>query len=117
MRICIYGAGAVGGYLAVGLASVEGVELSVVGRGAALADIRPNALNVLIGGAGRRCRPRATDDPAELGVQDYVIVCLKAHQAWEVAERMRPMLGDDTAVVTGQNGIPWWYFYGLEKRF
>src|SRR5215831_17347049 len=117
MRICIYGAGAVGGYLAVGLASVEGVELSVVARGAQLAAIHANGLKLLIGGEERRCRPRATDDPAELGVQDYVIVCLKAHQAWEVAERMRPMLGDDTAVVTGQNGIPWWYFYGLDKRF
>ena len=59
----------------------------------------------------------ATSNPAELGPQDYVIVALKSHQAWEVAEQMKPLLGPDTAVVTAQNGIPWWYFYGFEGQF
>jgi 2-dehydropantoate 2-reductase len=117
VRICIYGAGAIGGYLAVGLSAVEGVELSLVARGQHLAAIRRNGLKLLIDGEERICRPRATDDPAELGPQDYVIVCLKAHQAWEAVEHMRPLLGDKTAVVTGQNGVPWWYAYGLDTRF
>jgi 2-dehydropantoate 2-reductase len=113
MKICIYGAGAIGGYLAAGLSEVEGVELSVVARGAHLAAIRQSGLKLLIGGETRVCRPTATDDPRNLGPQDYVLVCLKAHQAWEAAERMAPLLGTETAVVTGQNGVPWWYTYGL----
>jgi len=113
MRICIYGAGAIGGYLAVGLSDVEGVQLSVVARGAHLAAIRQSGLKLLIDGETRTCRPAATDDPCDLGPQDYVVVCLKAHQAWETAERMAPLLGPETAVVTGQNGVPWWYTYGL----
>jgi 2-dehydropantoate 2-reductase len=117
MRICIYGAGAIGGYLAAGLSGADGVELSVVARGAHLAAIRQSGLKLLIDGETRLCRPAATDDPRDLGPQDYVIVCLKAHQAWETAERMKPLLGPGTAVVTGQNGVPWWYTYGLDGRF
>jgi 2-dehydropantoate 2-reductase len=117
MKICIYGAGAIGGYLAVGLSQVDGVELSLVARGAHLAAIKERGLTLLIGGGERVCKPRATNNPAELGPQDYVIVCLKAHQAWEAAEKMSPLLGEATAVVTGQNGVPWWYGYGLDKRF
>lgn len=117
VKICIYGAGAIGGYLAAGLSKVEGVELSLVARGAHLAAIKKNGLKLLIGGEERICRPKATNDPAELGAQDYVIVCLKAHQAWEAAEQMRPLLGAQTAVVTGQNGVPWWYMHGLGERF
>jgi 2-dehydropantoate 2-reductase len=113
MRICIYGAGAIGGYLAAGMSEVEGVELSVVARGAHLAAIRRSGLKLVIDGRTRVCRPAATDDPRDLGPQDYVIVCLKAHQAWEAAERIAPLLGPGTAVVTGQNGVPWWYTYGL----
>jgi 2-dehydropantoate 2-reductase len=117
MRICIYGAGAIGGYLAAGLSRVDGVDLSVVARGAHLAAIRNSGLKLLIDGETRVCRPVATSDARELGPQDYVIVCLKAHQAWEAAERMMPLLGAETAVVTGQNGVPWWYTYGLDGRF
>jgi 2-dehydropantoate 2-reductase len=117
MRICIYGAGAIGGYLAAGLSKVNGVELSVVARGAHLAAIRQSGLKLLIDGETRVCHPTATDDPRDLGPQDYVIVCLKAHQAWETAERMKPLLAAGTAVVTGQNGVPWWYTYGLDGRF
>ena len=118
MKICIYGAGAIGGYLAAGLSEVDGVELSLVARGPHLAAIqaeRPEAADRRRGraSAGRR-RPTIR---AELGPQDYVIVCLKAHQAWEAADQMAPLLGPDTAVVTGQNGVPWWYTHGLDARF
>jgi len=117
VKICIYGAGAIGGYLAAGLSEVDGVELSVVARGAHLAAIQANGLTLLIDGQTRVCRPRATNDANQLGPQDYVIVCLKAHQAWEAAHRMAPLLGPETAVVTGQNGVPWWYTHGLDARF
>jgi 2-dehydropantoate 2-reductase len=65
----------------------------------------------------RTVRCRASSDPAELGPQDYVIVALKAHQAWEAAERLRPLLGANTAVVTCQNGVPWWYFHRLSGPY
>jgi 2-dehydropantoate 2-reductase len=117
VKICIYGAGAIGGYLAAGLAAVDDVELSLVARGAHLKAIQEHGLKLEIDGEERVCHPRATNNPADLGPQDYVIVCLKAHQAWEVAEQLSPLLGDNTAVVTGQNGVPWWYTYGLDKRF
>jgi 2-dehydropantoate 2-reductase len=117
VKICIYGAGAIGGYLAAGLSAVSGVELSLVARGPHLAAIRKSGLRLLIDREERVCWPRATNDPAELGPQDYVIVCLKSHQAWEAAEQIRPLLSENTAIVTGQNGIPWWYTYGLDRRF
>jgi 2-dehydropantoate 2-reductase len=113
MRICIYGAGAIGGYLAAGLSTVGEVELSLVARGAHLARIQQDGLTLLVDGQGKTCRPRATHDPATLGPQDYVIIGLKAHQAWETAVQTRPLLGPHTAVVTCQNGVPWWYGYGL----
>jgi 2-dehydropantoate 2-reductase len=117
MKVCIYGAGAIGGYLAAGLAEVDGVELSLIARGPHLAAIREKGLRLLIGGKEKACKPRATKYPVDLGQQDYVIVCLKAHQAWESAEDMRPLLGPNTAVVTCQNGVPWWYTHGLDKKF
>jgi len=117
VKICIYGAGAIGGYLAVGLSSVEGVELSLVARGAHLAAMRDRGLKLLIGGKERVFRPRATDNPGDLGPQDYVIIGLKAYQAWEVAEHMVPLLGPGSAVVTAQNGMPWWYMHGLKGPY
>lgn len=116
MKICVYGAGAIGGYLAVCLKE-GGADVSLVARGAHLEAIRANGLKLLIDGKERVARMPATSDPAELGPQDYVIVALKAHQAWEVAEQMTPLFGSDTAVVTAQNGIPWWYFYGFEGQY
>ena len=117
MRVCIYGAGAIGGHLGVELAKAPGVEVSLIARGAHLAAMRENGLKLLIDGEERIAAVTATDDPAELGAQDYVIVALKAHQAWEAAEQMTPLLGPETAVVTCQNGVPWWYFHGLEGQY
>lgn len=113
MKICIFGAGAIGGYLAAGLSKVEGVELSLIARGPHLAAIKADGLKLLKDGKETVCRPRASNDPGDLGPQDFVIVSLKAHQAWESAERMAPLLGKSTAVVTCQNGVPWWYGYEL----
>lgn len=114
MKVCIYGAGAIGGYLGAQLAQVPGVQISLVARGAHLAALRENGLKLLIEGQERLVRVAATDEPGKLGPQDYVIVALKAHQAWEAAEQMLPLLGPDTALVTCQNGVPWWYFHALD---
>ncbi|HEX4766643.1 MAG TPA: 2-dehydropantoate 2-reductase [Lichenihabitans sp.] len=110
MKICIFGAGAIGGYLAAELA-LAGCEVSVVARGAQLQAIRERGLLLLIDGTEKRAEVAASDDPSELGPQDFVICALKAHQACENAPRFAPLLGPETAVVTAMNGIPWWYFY------
>lgn len=116
MKICIFGAGAIGGYMAVMLKQA-GVDVSLVARGAHLAAIKANGLKLLIDGDERVAHMPASSDPKDLGHQDFVIVGLKAHQAWESADQMRPLLGPDTAVMTAQNGVPWWYFYGLDEGF
>ena len=110
MKICIYGAGAIGGYLGVQLARI-GVDVSLVARGAHLAAMKQNGLKLLIGGEEHIAHPRCTDNPAELGVQDFVIICLKAHSITGVLEQMQPLLGPHTRVVTAVNGIPYWYFH------
>ena len=116
MKICIFGAGAVGGY--VGLMLKEGgADVSLIARGAHLAAIRENGLKVVFKGEEKVQTMPASDDPADFGPQDYVISALKAHQAWESADALKPLLGPDTAVVTMQNGIPWWYFHGFEGQY
>ena len=117
MKVCIYGAGAIGGYLGAELTKAPGVEVSLIARGAHLAAMRETGLRLLIEGGERLVHPLCSDDPEELGPQDFVVVALKAHQAWEAAERMAPLLGPETAVVTSQNGVPWWYFHGLPGQY
>src|SRR5215831_13615834 len=110
MKICIYGAGAIGGYLGVQLARM-GVDVSLVARGAHLAAMQQNGMKLLIGEEEHVVHPRCTDKPAELGVQDFVIICLKAHSITGVLEQMQPLLGPHTRIVTAVNGIPYWYFH------
>ena len=110
MKICIYGAGAIGGYLGVQLARA-GAEVSLVARGAHLAAMRENGLKLLIGDEAHVVRPNCTDNPAELGVQHFVIICLKAHSIAGVIDQIKPLLGPKTRIVTAVNGIPYWYFY------
>ncbi len=113
MRICIFGAGAIGGYLGVDLA-LAGVDVSLIARGPHLEAMQKNGVKLLIDGDERVAHPRATNDPAEVGPQDVVIITLKAHSVPGIVDTIQPLLGPDTAVITATNGIPWWYFYGLE---
>ncbi|MEM8813719.1 MAG: 2-dehydropantoate 2-reductase [Pseudomonadota bacterium] len=113
MKICIFGAGAIGGYLAAGLAR-SGADVTVIARGPHLAAIRENGLRLRMNGEETVTRPRATDDPAEAGPQDYVFVTLKAHSLPPIVDRLAPLYHEETAVVTGMNGVPFWYFHGLE---
>lgn len=116
MKFCIYGAGAIGGYLAVQLA-LSGQEVCVIARGAHLDAIRKRGLTLKIHGQDTLARVAADSDPSVFGGQDVVICALKTHQAFESAERFAPLLGPDTSVVTAMNGIPWWYFYKSGGRF
>lgn len=113
MKLCVFGAGAIGGYLAVRLANA-GEEVSVVARGPHLAAIKEHGLRLRIDGEEERAEVRATDDASELGPQDYVVVTLKAHSVPGVVDAMSPLFGPDTCFVTAMNGVPYWYFHGLE---
>jgi 2-dehydropantoate 2-reductase len=110
MRIAIVGAGSIGGYLSVHL-SLAGEEVTVVARGSTLAAIRERGLRLVMAGTTLEARPRAVEDPAEAGPQDFVILALKAQAIAAIAARLGPLLAPRTAVVTAVNGIPWWYFY------
>jgi 2-dehydropantoate 2-reductase len=113
MKICIFGAGAIGGYMAVKLVQA-GVDVSIVARGPHLAAIQSRGLTLLEEGADPVTVPvRASANAVDLGVQDYVIVTLKAHSVPPVVGAMQPLIGPDTTIVSGVNGVPWWYFHKI----
>ena len=112
MRICVFGAGAIGGYMGVKLAEA-GADVSLVARGPHLAAMKSNGLRLIEETSETTVRPIASDDPEELGVQDYIIVTLKAHSVPAVVPKMAPLIGPNTTVVSGVNGVPWWYFHGV----
>ncbi|MYA11129.1 MAG: oxidoreductase, partial [Gemmatimonadetes bacterium] len=111
MKVAIYGAGATGGYLGVKLA-LAGVDTTLIARGPHLEAMRRGGVRLLIEGEELVAHPSCTGDPAEAGPQDFVIITLKAHSTPGVVDAIQPLLGPDTAVVTAQNGVPWWYFHG-----
>lgn len=112
MKICIFGAGAVGGHIG-GKLALAGADVTLIARGDHLAAMRLDGLVLRHGGEEQRVRPACTDDPAEAGPQDCVVVTLKTYAAPEAAQAMAPLLGPETTVVTASNGIPWWYFHKL----
>lgn len=112
MKVCVYGAGAVGGFIGVRLAR-SGCEVSAVARGATLAALRDEGWRLETGGESIRESVRASDDPAELGPQDVVVVAVKATAMEQVAAGIAPLLGPDTVVLTAMNGVPWWFFDGF----
>ncbi|MFQ5983487.1 MAG: 2-dehydropantoate 2-reductase [Woeseiaceae bacterium] len=116
MRICIYGAGAIGAWLGIDL-SLAGEDVTMIARGPHLAAMQKNGARLLIEGEERVAHPRCIQDPRDGGPQDFVIVTVKAHSFPDIADQIHPLLDDDTAVVTAVNGIPWWYFYKLEGQF
>lgn len=113
MKVCIFGAGAIGGYMGVKLAKA-GADVSLVARGPHLAAMQEKGLTLIEEGETTTVPVTASDDPAALGVQNYVIVTLKAHSVPPVVSKMAPLIGQDTTIVSGVNGVPWWYFHKLE---
>jgi 2-dehydropantoate 2-reductase len=114
VKVCVFGAGAIGGYLGVCLAR-SGAEVSLVARGPQLEAIRASGLRLQYDGEEHVAHLRCTDNAAELGEQDYLIIGLKAHQIEEAVDAMVPLLGSSTCIVTASNGIPYWYFHGDER--
>ncbi|MEM7254547.1 MAG: 2-dehydropantoate 2-reductase [Pseudomonadota bacterium] len=113
MKVCIYGAGAVGSNFAVRLAGA-GEDVSVVARGPHLAAIQRDGIQLRAGDDVMTATVEATDEPGRLGTQDLVIVTLKGPSLPSVVDGIKSLLGPNTTVVFGMNGILWWYFYGLD---
>ena len=109
MKVAIFGAGAIGGYLGAEFARA-GIDVSLVARGAHLAAMRRRGLTLRIAGEERTVRVRATDDPRELGAQDYLVIALKAHSIPGALDAMAPLVDDRTTIVTASNGLPYWFF-------
>ena len=116
MQVCIYGAGAIGGWIGVKLAQA-GCTLSVVARGATLQSLQKNGLRLQQAGETLSAPVRASASPADLGVQDLVVIAVKAPAMAEVARAIRPLIGPDTIVLTAMNGVPWWFFEGFGGRY
>ena len=109
MKLCIYGAGAIGGLMAAWLAR-SGHDVSVVARGTQLEAIRRSGLRVRSEGVEQNFSVRADSDPSRFGPQDYVLVTVKAQSLTDVAKTIGPLIGPDTSIVTAMNGVPWWFF-------
>ena len=109
-KICIFGAGAIGGYLAHSLHK-GGAEISLIARGSHLYKIKEKGLTLITEGKKNTIHFKATDTPEELGPQDYIICSLKAHSLAVVIDRFKSLIDSETAIVPAVNGIPWWYFH------
>lgn len=116
MKICIYGAGAIGGLLGAEMA-MAGSDVSLIARGPHLEAMQANGLTLIKDGQTQQAQVTATDNPADVGPQDFVIITLKAHSVPTIVENIQPLLGPETAVVWGVNGVPWWYFHDLDSDF
>ncbi|MDQ4084916.1 MAG: 2-dehydropantoate 2-reductase [Actinomycetota bacterium] len=116
MKVAVLGAGAIGAYVGAALHRA-GTDVHLVARGEHLAAIRAHGVHVTSPRGDFTARTPATDDPSEIGPVDYVFLGLKANSYASCSELIGPLLGDGTAIVAAQNGIPWWYFHGLKGPF
>ena len=114
--VCVFGAGAIGGFLAARL-ELAGVGVNVVARGPHGAAMAADGLALESGGVRQVTRPHVVTDPAALGPQDYVFITLKAHSLQPALPQLRALIGPQTTIVAGVNGVPWWYCHGLEGAF
>jgi 2-dehydropantoate 2-reductase len=112
MKVCIYGAGAIGGWIGSGLARA-GCRVSVVARGATLDALQLHGLRLNLGGRVSSQPVTSSAAPAELGVQDLVVLAVKAPSLAEVVRQIAPLIGPNTTVLTAMNGVPWWFLQGF----
>jgi 2-dehydropantoate 2-reductase len=116
MRVAVLGAGAIGAYVGAALAR-GGTEVHLVARGENLDAMRRNGVKVLSDRGDFEAHPPATDDPSEIGPVDFVFLGLKANSYATSGNLLNPLLHEDTAVIAAQNGIPWWYFHGVDGPY
>ena len=112
MKACIYGAGAIGGWIGNGLARA-GCSVSVVARGATLEALQLHGLRLHQGGKVSSHAVASSANGADLGVQDLVVLAVKAPSLPEVVRQMAPLMGPQTIVLTAMNGVPWWFLQGF----
>ncbi len=114
MKVCIVGAGAIGGFIGTRLAAAGAAEVTALARGATLAALRTQGWRLRTGEQLLQAPARASDQPAELGEQDLVIIAVKGPALAAVAQQIGPLLGPRTMVLPAMNGVPWWFCQGLE---
>ena len=112
MKACIYGAGAIGGWIGSRLARAD-CDLSVVARGATLAALQQHGLRLNENGEVKAFPASCSESPAAFGVQDLVVLAVKAPSLPEVVRNIAPLIGPDTVVMTAMNGVPWWFLQGF----
>ena len=112
-KICIYGAGAIGGWIGARLAQRPGVMLSVVARGETLRQLQSHGLQLNSVDSTLSAKVHASDQPTALGIQDLVIIAVKAPSMPDVAKQIHPLMGPNTIVMTAMNGVPWWFLQGF----
>jgi len=113
MKVCIVGAGAIGGFIGARLAAAGQCEVSALARGATLRALQSHGWRLRQDGELVQAPARASDRPEELGAQDLVVIAVKGPALAEVASRLGPLLGPDTAVMPAMNGVPWWFAHGV----
>ena len=111
-KVAIVGAGAIGGWMGMHLARA-GVQISVLARGDTLTALQRNGLQLHQGGELHHMPVKASNDAAELGVQDLVVISVKAPALASIAQQIGPLIGQDTVVLTAMNGVPWWFLQGF----
>jgi len=110
IKICIFGAGAIGGYIAACLKKTD-VELSLIARGPHKKAIEEKGLTLIKNGKSENFKFNVTDDPKTLDVQDYIFISVKAHSISNIVDNLSPIISDQTSIISTVNGLPWWYFY------
>lgn len=109
MKACIFGVGAIGGFIGTRLAE-QGCEMTAIARGATADALRTHGWRLHSGGTLTTLPARVVEDPARAGTQDLVVIAVKGPAMRSVAAAIGPLLGHDTVVMTAMNGIPWWFF-------
>jgi 2-dehydropantoate 2-reductase len=116
VKVAVLGAGAIGAYVGAALHRA-GIEVHLIARGPHLKQIRSSGVRVVSPRGDFEARPHATDDPAEVGPVDHVFLGLKANRYADAGPMIKPLLHEETTIIAAQNGIPWWYFHGIESRY
>jgi 2-dehydropantoate 2-reductase len=113
MKVCIVGAGAIGGWMGTRLAATGQAQVSAVARGATLAALREHGWRLRLGGAMLQAPATVSDKPAELGQQDLVVIAVKGPALAGLAASLAPLIGPHTLLLPAMNGVPWWFGQGV----